>query len=235
MSSAVSVAAVAIAASGLMSSPAAQAAPSRGVQLTGTQILSALLPPSYFPRGYKLLKSSVISSGSRLVVSPAKYNLATMSCRTFLVNFPNHGLGATATAGDVIANRGVTQAYTQVVYQFASTGRAAAFYRAMYALYARCRSVRVTVSGSTFALTTQSLTRTRVGGHQTFYVDDTIRVSGPNKNLNGTTVNHGVFTFAGTDLFSVDALGAGPPTPPPTSPSRTAAVLRLIARVQAAR
>lgn len=228
-SSAVCAAAIAIGAAGLLSSPAAQAAPHQSVQLTGAQILSALLPPGYFPHGYT--KNNAFSSGKRLENPSTRHNLATMSCRTFLVNFPNDGFGETAIAGDVFANRGVTQAFSQVVYQFPNAGKATAFYHALNGLYARCRTIRVAVGGNTYQLTTQSLTGTRLGGHQAFNANDTIRVSGPDKNLDGTTINSGVFVLAGTDVFSVDALG----TTVPPRPSRTAAVLRLIARVQAAR
>ena len=231
-SSAVSVAAVAIAAAGFLSSSAARAATSaasRPAQLTGTHLLAALLPAADFPRGFT--KSNAFSTGSRLEKPQTKVNLATVSCRTFLVNLPERGYGETAVAGDVIGNSR-SQGFDQIVFQFPSTSKAASFYRGISALYARCRSVRVASGGAAFSLTTQSLTQTRVGGHETLLVNDTIKISGPDKILDGTTINHGLFTLAGPDVYSVDVFG----TPVlPASPSRTTTVLRLIARVQAAR
>lgn len=189
-----------------------------------------MLPAADFPRGFT--KSGSISTGNRLETGPSKVNLSTMSCKTFLISFPERGFGESAAASDLMANSDLSKGFEQVVFQFPSTSRAVSFYRGMNALYAKCRSFRVTAGGATFTLTTQLLTRTRIGGHQTFLVNDTIKITGAGKNLDGTTFNHGLFTLAGTDVYSVDAFGF---PAPPASPSRTTTLLRLIARVQAAR
>jgi hypothetical protein len=109
---------------------AAQAAPA--IQLTGTQLASALLPASYFPAGCKVVKSTVFNSGPRLEHGPAKYHLATFSCKNYLVNgLPETGFGETSSAGDAV-NKG-SQAYQQGAWQFASASQAASFFRQFYA------------------------------------------------------------------------------------------------------
>ena len=57
------------------------------VQVTGAQLLSALLPQSDFPPGFKLDKSGVFDSGRQLETSPARYNLYTMKCSSFPGDF----------------------------------------------------------------------------------------------------------------------------------------------------
>src|SRR6266581_2777263 len=84
----------------------ADAATSPRVQLTGTQLLAALLPASDFPAGYKLEKSGIYDSGSHLLTAPAKYNLATQSCRSFSKTFGQRGFGETAVAADAFSNGG---------------------------------------------------------------------------------------------------------------------------------
>src|SRR2546430_11319925 len=85
----------------LLPVPAAQAA--APVQLTGTQLASRLLPPSFFPSGYKIDKSSTYNSGRHLEHGPAKHHLASFSCKKYLINgLPRTGFGETATAGSVV-------------------------------------------------------------------------------------------------------------------------------------
>jgi hypothetical protein len=202
---------------------AAQAAPA--VQLTGTQLASALLPASYFPAGYKVVKSTVYNSGPGLEHGPAKYHLATFSCRNYLVNgLPDTGFGESSSAGDAV-NKG-SQAYQQGVWQFASASQAASFYRQFYAFTWRCRSITATVGQDKATLTTQSLMKTQVGRHAAFRAVQTATLTGLPATMNNTIV-----TLAGTDVYAIDALGSKSPA----TPAVPAALLRLIARVQAAR
>jgi len=204
--------------------PPAQAATSPG-QLTGTQLTSALLPTSYFPSGYTIEKRTAYSSGRRLEHSAAKYNLATFSCKKYLLDgLPLTGLGETATAGNFINDRG--RGYQQTVWQFSSPSQAASFYQRMYAFYGRCRTVTATIGHSIGGLTTQSLKKTRVGPYPAFKADQTATLTGfP------ATMNDSLVTVAGTDVFVIDAVGH----PAPVKPALTTAILHLITRVQALR
>jgi hypothetical protein len=202
--------------------PQAQAA--TPVQLTGTQLRSALLPTSYFPSGYKVEKFGDYNSGRRLEHSPAKYHLATFSCQKYILNgFPETGFGETATAQDVITNSRLG-AYQQTVWQFATSSQAATFYQQMYAFTFRCRTVTVTAPTYTARLTTQSLKKTRLGGRQAFQAVQTETATGFAATINDTLV-----TVAGTDVFLLDALGHKVPA----KPAATTALLHLVTRVQA--
>lgn len=219
--------------SAAQAAPVAQAAPAApvapaapAVQLAGTQLASALLPASSFPSGYKIVKSGTYNSGRRLEHAPAKYHLATFSCKQYIVNsLPRTGFGETATAGSIV-NKPRTGAYQQTVFQFASSGQAASFYRQMYAFTVRCRSVTTTFAGDTVKLTTQSLKKTHVGRLPAFRAVQTLFVTGfP------ATVNDNWVTVAGTDVYFLDAAGRKPPS----NPAAPAVLLHLIARVQAVR
>ena len=194
------------------------------VQLTGTQLASALLPVSYFPSGYAVGKNNDYNSGNRLENSPAKYNLATMSCKTFVVDSPEHGFGESAAAGNIIYRK--NQAYGQNVFQFASSAKASAFYNGMYALNNRCRSTRTTSGNAVVKLTTRYLIKTHEGGHQAFRALQTLYLTG-----SSPTINDNLFILDGTDVFAVDAAGQTEPT----KPALPTATLHLITRVRAVR
>jgi hypothetical protein len=216
--------------SGLLLGPAAQAAaPGQAaapVQLTGTHLHAALLPASYFPSGYKVEKIENYSSGSKLEHKPAKYHLATFSCQRYLLNsLPATGFGETATAGDVISRAG-KQAYNQVVFQFATDAQATTFYRQFYAFTGRCRTVTASFNGGKVKLATTFIKKKKIGRYQAFRALQTVTATGFNTTVNDTTT-----VLAGTDVYYLDAAGSTVPT----KPAVPAALLHLIARVQAAR
>lgn len=209
---------------GMLLGPAAQAA--APVQLTGTHLHAALLPASYFPSGYKTEKIENFSSGAKLEHRPAKYHLATFGCQRWLLDgLPQTGFGETATAGDIISKAG-KQAYGQNVFQFATHAQAAAFYRQSYAFTWRCRTVAASFNGGKARLTTTFIKKTHVGRYQAFRALQTETAPGFDATLNDTTT-----VLAGTDVYEFDAAG----WTVPTKPAVPAALLHLIARVQAAR
>jgi hypothetical protein len=229
---AVPAAAVAVAASVSLFAPAAQASSPPGVQRTGTQLASALLPVSYFPPGYQ--NFSRRNSGSRLEHSPARYNLNTMSCKKLVINPPVTGYGETAAAvayvtGPAPLTTGtvVLPTYIQEVYQFASPAAAAAHFQAEYASSLRCSSGSATVSKVTFTWTTQSVTKGYFGGHRAFYAHATTTFSGPS---GPSATGHGYMqiVLAGTDIFTVTA--SGPKVP--ARPAPAAVLATMIARVR---
>ena len=65
-------------------------------------------------------------------------------CKKYLINgLPGTGFGETATAASFVDRR--NQGYTQNVWQFASSARAASFYRQYYAFTQRCRTIHTTL------------------------------------------------------------------------------------------
>jgi hypothetical protein len=210
-------------AAGMLLGPAAQAA--APAQLTGTHLHAALLPASYFPSGYQVEKIENYSSGAKLEHGQARYHLATFSCQKWLVfAFPETGFGETATAADIISRAG-SQAYAQTVFQFATSAQAATFYRQMYAFTQRCRTITASFHGKV-GLTTKFIKQEHVGRYAAFRALQTETATGFRPTLNDTTT-----VLAGTDVYQLDAAGQTVPA----TPAVPAALLHLIARVQAAR
>jgi hypothetical protein len=215
------LAASGLAIAALLLGPAAQAA--TPVQLTGAQLASRLLPTSYFPSGYKIDKAATFNSGGRLEHGPAKHHLASLGCKNYLINgLPRTGFGETATAGSVVGRR--AQAYEQHVWQFASPAKAASFYRQYYAFTQRCRTITATVGKDKAGLTTRLLKKTHVGRYPVFRALQIVTLTGFPPTVNDTTV-----ALAGTDVYLINAAG----NIEPAKPTVPAALLRLIARVQA--
>jgi hypothetical protein len=225
---AVPAAAVALAATVSLFAPGAQASSPPGIQRTGTQLASALLPVSYFPPGYRNGPSR--NSGSRLEHGPARYNVNTMSCKKLVANPPVTGYGETAAAVAFVVRLpsaatgpAVLPTYLQEVYQFASPAAAAAFFQAGYASHLRCWSGSAAVSKMTFTWTTQSVTKGSFGGHRAFYAHVTTTFS-------GLSASHGYaqVVLVGADVFTVAA--SGPKVP--ARPAPAAVLAALIARVR---
>jgi hypothetical protein len=207
----------------LLTMPAAQAVTSplpTPAQLTGTQLASRLLPPSSFPSGYKIVKSGTYNSGGRLERGPVKHHLPAFSCKRYIVNgLPETGFGETATAGDIIGAG--KQFYVQTAFQFASSRQATAFYRQLYALTARCRTVTASFQG-TVRLTTQSLKKTHLGTLPAFLAKQTLSATGL-----FTTINDTLATVSGRDVVIIDAAGQKVPA----KPALRTAVRDLVARI----
>jgi hypothetical protein len=121
-------------------------------QLTGTQLESVLLPASDFPAGFATPSTGPITSGGSLTSGPATYNLAKISCATFIQHLGTVGFGETAMVWGSVGDSG--QAYDQFIYQFGSASAASAFVTGIQALAGRCGSFTAAANGSTgkFAL-----------------------------------------------------------------------------------
>lgn len=203
------------------------------VQLTGVQLLAALLPASAFPAGYKLDKTSVYDSGSRLLTAPAKYNLATVSCTSFAKHFGQRGFGETAVASDFFIKGGTTlgpvRGFGQLVYQFKTSRAATAVFNGLRAIIRKCPQAGLsgTGPGSGVKVTTKVFDAAPIGGHRTFQVNQTATVKG--FSLGAKLV----FTVAGQDVFLTGNIGIL--AAPPSSPSPRTTMLRLINRVRAFR
>jgi hypothetical protein len=218
-----------VTAAGVLAGPAALAtAPSPGtVQVTGSQLKSALLPLSAFGHG----GDYEVQDSGRTLEHAAHPDVASIGCSLFSVLLgdstlpgdPGFGFGATATATEEVVSNG----YLQAVYQFANARTAGSLYAQTYAKYATCRSF--VISGGRIRLNSESITR--LGGRQAFQVTQTIYNSGPDAPPPYETKT--LFTVDGADAFILN-YGTGRDASP-ASATPAALILGLIARVQALR
>ena len=195
-------------------------------QLTGTQLLAALVPASDFPAGYTLDKSSTYDTGSHLLTAPAKYHLATMSCVSFGTHFGTKGFGETAIAADSFSSADFGRGFGQQVYQFRTAGAASAFFSGLRAIPRRCPQFVLTQPGVNAKVATVVASAAPIAGHRTFQVHETGTFLGVKIGLSF------VFTVAGTDVFIAGNLGVH--GAPPASPSPRTTMARLIKRVRSA-
>jgi hypothetical protein len=205
------------------------------VQLTGTQLLSALLPASSFPAGYKLDKSNNYDSGKSLENSAAKYHVSTMSCSSFSNQFGKKGFGETAVAGSAYGAGSLgtsissvtSKTYGQQAYQFKTSSAAVSFYQGTRGVFNRCLGAALGEPSSDGHITVRVSSAASIGGHQTFQVT----ISGTASGLKlGESI---AITQAGKDVFFAGAVGIN--TAVPASPSFRTVMLKLINRVSAFR
>lgn len=183
--------------------------PAAAGQLTGTQLLTVLLPQSSFPAGFTLSPSSAVSSGSALSSAAPQYRLAATDCATFVSHFGNAGFGETGLAAASAVGR--SQAFDQVVYQFGSAGQAAAFVSGVGSLAARCGSFTVTgtrtTGGGTGAFSLRAAPGPAVGGHASLRLTQAGVLSHSPVTIDMLLSASGVDVFAGAAV----GLGASPP------------------------
>jgi hypothetical protein len=180
--------------------------PQASGQLTGTQLNLVLLPQSDFPAGFTLSSSTAVNSGGTLTSSPAKYDLATISCATFLQHLGSTGFGETAMAANSFSAQ--SQAYDQVVYQFGSAGAASDFVAGIQALAGRCHSFPLTSNGATGTFSLSAADGAPVGGHPSVELRQTGKIGGSSIALTMQLSASGVDVFAGATA----GVGASEPT-----------------------
>lgn len=227
------LAAAAVITTGLLAGPAALAAGTLPgtIQVTGTQLASALLPSAAFGSGYRPFAE--LDSG-RSLGHPASPHVAAASCALYSVLLgasdlpgdPGHGFGATANATEELL--GGYGTYLQSVYQFASPPDAAALSAQVYARYASCRSF--VFSGTRLKLESES--RTRAGTNPAFLVRFVVSYPGSADAL-PPYPEEVLFTADGDDVFLMNASTSKAPSPP--AATLAALTLPLIARVQGLR
>lgn len=204
------------------------------VQVTGTQLESALLPATDFGQEARAIRK--VSSGSHLTDKPAVDHIATMSCDTLLRPTSGvPGVGQTAYAKDTVLVFSATPlSYGQSVLQFASPSAATADYQQYAAANARCRSatLRTSVDHVSVSETIRSVSEVQVGGHQAvdISISETLRV--PGAPASATSTANTLVIADGVDVFSVARSYL---ESPPQSLALAAAVVKLIARIQALR
>jgi hypothetical protein len=181
-----------------------------GGQLTGTQLESVLLPASDFPSGYTTPASAPVTSGSSLTLGKATYDLATVSCATFVEHFGATGFGETAMVGGSVSEVASSKAFDEVIYQFATPAEAASFVSGIQKLAGRCASFKVSANGQSGTFSLKASAGTPVGGHQTVNFEETGTLGGK-VDLDLLLCASGVDAFAGG---GVGANGASAPTEP---------------------
>jgi hypothetical protein len=190
-------------------------------QLTGTQLESVLLPESDFPAGFATPATGPISSGGSLTSGKATYELATISCATFIQHLGTTGFGETAMVSGSVASAG--QAYDQLVYQFAAAPEATAFVSGVQALTARCGSFKATANGENGTFSLRSIPGSAVGGHPTLELLQTGTL-GTSKLVLDT-----LFCASGVDVFAASGVGVGS-TAAPALPTKESIVYNLMKR-----
>jgi hypothetical protein len=190
-------------------------------QLTGTQLESVLLPATDFPSGFATPSTGTITSGGSLTTGPATYNLATISCATFIQHLGTVGFGETAMVFGGVADSG--QAFDQFIYQFATPAAASAFVTGIQSLAARCGSFTAQANGSTGTFSLRAATGTPVGGHPALDVAQTGTLA--KERLAVDTL----FCASGVDVFATSGVGANGAAAP-TDPAKQTIVYTLMQR-----
>ncbi|HXL94666.1 MAG TPA: hypothetical protein VN969_37540 [Streptosporangiaceae bacterium] len=229
-----------IAAVGLLLGPAALAAspPLGTVQVTGSQLKPALLPPSDFGSHFQASEES--DTGGSLEPTAIAQNIPGMSCVNFWGTLGGPFFGETANAFDHVANTqailngasGTILSYQQIIYQFPDSRTAASFYGQTYAKYRSCHSFTDSAEGSANALhmTTKSVSKTHTGRYDAYQVAQSFTTSG----LSGPPLHQfTLFTVDGADVFVFILTSSS--ASPPARPSLATLALRLIGRVAALR
>jgi hypothetical protein len=198
--------------------------PAASGQLTGTQLASVLLPASDFPAGYAAASSGPVSSGNSLTLGVAKYDLATVSCATFVEHLGSTGFGESAMASDSVSDSG--KAFDEILYQFPAAAKASAFVSGIASLAGRCASFQLTSNNVTATFKLSTSAGPAVGGHPTTQVTETGKVGAQPVDLSLLLCADGVAAFG------VAAVGAGGAAP--TTPAREDVMYNLMKRQAAA-
>jgi len=199
--------------------------PAAAGQLTGTQLESVLLPESDFPAGFATPSTGPVSSGGSLTSGPASYNLATISCATFIQHFGTTGFGETAMVSGSAADVG--QAYDQFIYQFATAPQATAFVSGVQALAGRCGSFAATANGQAGTFSLRAAAGSPVGGHPSVGLLQSGTLGGSKLVLDT------LLCASGVDVFAASAVGVGG-NAAPTQVARNTIVYQLMRRQAAA-
>jgi hypothetical protein len=180
-----------------------------------------LLPESDFPSGFATPTTGPITSGGSLATAPATYNLATISCATFIQHLGTVGFGETAMVSGSVAANG--QAYDQLIYQFGSASGATAFVAGVKSLAARCGSFTATANGATGTFSLQATDGSPVGGHPTLELLQTGTL-GSDKLVVDT-----LFCASGVDVFAAAGVGVNGAAAP-ARPAKETIVYKLMQR-----
>lgn len=214
---------------------AGRASGARAVQLTGSQLAADLLPAGNFPPGFRYDKSISYQSGPRLETGPAKYHLATISCKTLFTRYEFAGFGETAIATNsystLVGNQIATSEaiFGQTVYQFASASAARSFWLGSRSVAARCPGwgTAAVVSGGHV---TEQIVTASIPGTQAFQADFSDSTEFGTGSLKYATDRiQSLVVLRGQDFVQIDVIAQDRAVP--ASPSLRTLMTRLLARV----
>jgi hypothetical protein len=197
----------------------AAASPHRAApQVTGVRLQTALLPPSAFGDGFKVLDR--VNTGKKLWPTRVHIKPSTLSCAKFETYVFAGGFGNTAGAVNVMYNSDPAFAdypslvleSAQSVMQFKTAQAAASYYNQAYARYRQCSYFTDPdpVFG-TFELSTRSVSKTTVSKHNAIQVNQLVDVTQvPALSFYSNTA----IVLAGTNVYTVEEVnGTNDPVP----------------------
>jgi hypothetical protein len=211
----------------LLIAPSAHAAAPGSVQVSGTQLESALPPTAYFGSGYSPRK--LYSSGSQVMrYYPPATGPASETCVDLSGLLGIGGFGATAWAFEGVFS--VQAPYSPEIDQFPDPRIASSVFTALRVKLASCRSFITPASkGVAPQHVSQSVTAADVDGHGAVLVSQTIGFSDlPD------LYSYSLLTIDGSDLFLADMQGSSYHHLP-ARPSLTAITVYMIGKVSALR
>lgn len=231
--------ATAVTAATLVFVPAAQASSPGAVQVTGTRLLSALVPAAAFGSG--AVTETSTTSGSHLKHGSTGDQISTESCYDFSVFFQNEGIsGETAWASGLALPDNsnpddIVASYAQAVHQFASSRAARLYYGEVESKFSKCRSFTLPDIHNPVHETLRYLTTTYIDGQQAFRAAQLGTFTGPGPE--SYLVQYELIAVDGTDVFITEftAQTTSRTNTPPNHPALDVIAGELIARVSALR
>ena len=189
-------------------SPSASPTPTVPTQLTGSQLAVALLTPDQFPAGFAIGTSATLDSGTSLTTAAPLHNPQHLTCAQLITTLWRPGFGETAMATNLVYSNASGESYAEAVYQFASSGQAAAFYQDLSATWSACHVIVADITKNLVGrMTVVPQTAPSGLGAQDFSVS-MVGIEARRLNQTVTVVRDGDDVFLG----SASRLGASPPT-----------------------
>jgi hypothetical protein len=231
--------ATAVTAATLVFVPAAQASSPGAVQVTGTRLVSALVPGAAFGPG--TLTETPTTSGSHLQHGSTGDQISALSCYLFSVFFQLEGIsGETAWASDLVLPGNtnpddIVSGYPQAVHQFASARAARVYYGELKSKFSRCRSFTITDVQNPVHETLRYLTTTYIDGHEAFRAAQLGTFTAPDSGE--YLVQYELIAVDGADVFITEfnAETTSRTNTAPSHPALDVIARELIARVSALR
>jgi hypothetical protein len=208
---------------------------SRPPQVSGSRLLTGLLPASAFGDGFTT--GSTLSTGRTLQSTRATKHVPSISCKAFESTVFFGVFGDTAGALSMFVNPNAAAQFPDTIFygyqavdQFATTGAAGTFLTQSRAKFAHCQSFSEpnpgdgVPGGGTFQVGSVSVAKTSVSGYQGFVVTQSIAMS----ESPGTSWYRNIlFVASGPDVYSLWEVGGVNDEPSP------AVMSRLIHRIRA--
>ena len=179
----------------------------RPAQVNGSQLQTAILPPSAIGDGLAFLSS--LNSGGKLRSTRAKDNPPSMNCADFESKVNISVFGDTAGAFEKYRNPNSRSLYLGNIYggeeyvlQFAAAATAARFYDQAWAKYRACLSFTESLMVGKATVDTLSVTKTTVSGDRAFLVTQGVTLAGHSNHRRALYLLY-LYVVAGTNVYSL--------------------------------